>query len=97
MRSASLYPRSNVSDAMSIDPKDLWAALPPALRRQIVDDIAAVLAEMSREVRADQAGAFGAQGRRLYPAIDAASGREQSGKPAPPIRVAPARARTRMA
>ena len=45
--SAILYQRSNVSNAMSIDPKDLWAALPPALRRQIVDDVAAVLAEMS--------------------------------------------------
>jgi hypothetical protein len=32
---------------MSVDPKDLWATLPPALRRQIVDDVAAVLAEIS--------------------------------------------------
>ena len=36
---------------MSVDPKDLWATLPPALRRQIVDDVAAVLAEISHEVR----------------------------------------------
>ena len=28
-------------------PKELWATLSPALRRQIVDDIAAVLAEVS--------------------------------------------------
>ena len=35
----------------------------PALRRQIVDDIAAVLAEMSREVRTGQASPPGAQGR----------------------------------
>jgi hypothetical protein len=41
---------------MSIDPKDLWATLLPALRRQIVDEIAAVLTEMSREIRTDQAG-----------------------------------------
>ena len=56
---------------MSIDPKDLWAVLPPALRRQIVDDVAAVLAEMSREVRTDQADPSGAQSRRLHPAVDA--------------------------
>jgi hypothetical protein len=62
---------------MSIDPKDLWATLPPALRRQIVDEIAAVLAEMSREIRTDQAGSPSEQGRRLYPAID--TRREQSG------------------
>ena len=48
---------------MSIDPKDLWAALPPALRRQIVDDVAAVLAEISREVRTGEASPPGAQGR----------------------------------
>src|SRR5215472_18694563 len=40
---------------MSVDPRDLWAALPPALRRKIVDDVAAVLAEVSREVRTGQA------------------------------------------
>ena len=50
------YQRSNVSNAMSVDPKDLWATLPPALQRQIVDDIAAVLAEMSHEVRTGQTG-----------------------------------------
>ena len=32
---------------MPIDPKDLWAMLPTALQRQIVDDVAAVLAEAS--------------------------------------------------
>ena len=82
---------------MSIDPKDLWAMLPPALRRLIVDDIAAVLAEMSREVRTDQAGSPSAQGRRLYPAIDAAPGREQSGELAAPVRASPTRPRPRMA
>ena len=61
MRSASLYQRSNVSSLMSIDPKGLWALLPLALRRQIVDDVAAVLAEMSREVRTGQANPSGAQ------------------------------------
>ena len=30
---------------MSMDSRDLWAALPPVLRRQIVEDVAAVLAE----------------------------------------------------
>ena len=72
---------------MNIDPKDLWATLPSALQRQIVNDIAAVLAEMSREVRTGQAGPLGAQGRGLYPAIDTPSGSKQSGKPATPIRV----------
>ena len=28
-----LYQRSNVSNAMSVDPRELWASLPPALRR----------------------------------------------------------------
>jgi hypothetical protein len=65
---------------MSIDPKDLWAALPSALRRQIVDDIAAVLAEIFHEIRTDQAGPLGAQGRGLYPAIDTSPSGEQSGK-----------------
>jgi hypothetical protein len=69
----------NVSKVMSMDPRDLWAALPPALRRQIVEDVAAVLAEVSREVRADQANSSDAQGGRLYPPVDAPSGGQQSG------------------
>jgi len=40
---------------MAIDPKDLWAMLPAALQRQIVDEVAAVLAEASHEIRADTA------------------------------------------
>ncbi|MHC2706584.1 hypothetical protein ACVMHZ_009771, partial [Bradyrhizobium liaoningense] len=30
---------------MSMDPADLWSTLTPALRRQIVEDVAAILAE----------------------------------------------------
>jgi hypothetical protein len=48
---ASLFRRSNVSNVMSLDPKDLWATLPPVLQCRTVNDIAAVLAGMSREVR----------------------------------------------
>jgi hypothetical protein len=40
---------------MSIDPGDLWATLSPAQRRQIVDEMAAILAEVSREVRTGDA------------------------------------------
>ncbi|MFW8642738.1 hypothetical protein ACOJBO_08120 [Rhizobium beringeri] len=35
---------------MMIEPKNLWATLSPALRRQILDDVAAVLAEVCHEV-----------------------------------------------
>ncbi|WP_247459053.1 recombinase family protein [Bradyrhizobium sp. 153] len=38
---------------MSLDPADLWSTLTPALRRQIVEDVAAILAEISHEVRVD--------------------------------------------
>ncbi len=40
---------------------DLRAMLPPALRRQVVDNVAAVLAEISRDVRTAQADASGAK------------------------------------
>ena len=40
---------------MSASPKDLWMTLTPMLRRQIVDDLAAVLAEILREVGTGQA------------------------------------------
>ena len=78
----NLFLRWKVSNAMSMDPRDLWATLPPALRRQIVDDIAAVLAEISREVRTGQANSPDAQGGRLHSPVDAPPGGEQSGKPA---------------
>ncbi|MER9946428.1 hypothetical protein NKJ70_31920 [Mesorhizobium sp. M0092] len=57
---------------MTIDPKSLWATLSPALRRQILDDVAAVLAEVSREVRTDKANPSGAQSGCLRPPVDAA-------------------------
>jgi len=38
---------------MRIAPEDLWATLPVTLKRQIADDIAVVLAEVFRDVRAD--------------------------------------------
>jgi hypothetical protein len=56
---------------MTIDPKDLWATLPTALQRQIVDEVAAVLAEASHEVGAGQADALGAPGGRVHSAVDA--------------------------
>src|SRR5579864_1197342 len=74
MHFAILYQRPNVSNAMSVDPRDLWAALPPALRRKIVDDVAAVLAEVSREVRTGQADTLGPQGGGLHSAVDAPPG-----------------------
>ena len=55
---------------MSTAPEDLWTMLPVTLRRQIVDDIAVVLAEVFRDVRVDPTGASEAQGRRLHSAID---------------------------
>jgi hypothetical protein len=39
-----LYLWRNPSTTMNIDPKYLWSVLSPTLRRQIVDDVAAVLA-----------------------------------------------------
>src|SRR5436190_379896 len=57
---------------MAIDPKDLWATLPTALQRQIVDGVAAVLTEASHEIRAGQANAPGAASGRVHPAVDAA-------------------------
>src|SRR5262249_323552 len=62
---------------MPMDPNDLWATLPPALQRQIVDEVAAVLAEASHEVRAGQADAPGATSGCLHQAIDAPPGRDQ--------------------
>src|SRR3982751_5756651 len=62
---------------MMIEPKDLWSILPAALRRQIIDQIAAVLTETRHEIRADPADASGAQGDRLHPAVDASPGRQQ--------------------
>lgn len=56
---------------MSIDPAYLWATLSPALRRQIVDDIAAVLAEIPHEVRAGHAEPPSAQGGGLHSPVDA--------------------------
>ena len=56
------------------------------LRRQIVDDLAAVLAEILREVGIGQANPSGTQSGRLYSSVDAASGGEQSGESAPAIR-----------
>src|ERR1700681_485231 len=67
---------------MNIDPSRLWATLSPALRRQIVDDVAAVLAEVSREVRTGQANPPGAPGGCLHPTVDATPGRKQSREPA---------------
>lgn len=49
---------------MPINPKDLWTTLPTALQRQIVNEVAAVLAEASHEVRAGQTDALGAKGGR---------------------------------
>jgi hypothetical protein len=46
---------------MPIDPKDLWGTLPAALQRQIVDEVAAVLAEAGNEIRAGQTDAPGAK------------------------------------
>src|ERR1700733_16196203 len=77
---------SNVSSPMSIDPKDLWKALPPALRRQIVDDVAAILAEISREIRTGQTEPSGAKGCRSHPPIDTPPGGEQPREPAAAIR-----------
>ncbi len=76
---------------MSTEPEVLWSTLPPTLRRQIVGDLAAVLAEVFYDVRVDPADASEAQGRRLYPAVNTALGREQSGEPAAPVRASPAR------
>jgi DNA invertase Pin-like site-specific DNA recombinase len=43
-----------------IDPKELWAGLPPALRRRVAEELAAVLAEeRPHEVRAGHARASG--------------------------------------
>ncbi|MER9243806.1 hypothetical protein [Mesorhizobium sp. M0633] len=80
---------------MTIDPKSLWATLSPALRRQILDEVAAVLAEVSREVRTGQANPSGAQSGCLRPAVDAAPGGQQSRKPAAAVRASSARPRTR--
>lgn len=44
---------------MNTDPRDLWATLPLDLRRQIVGEVAAVLAEICHEVRAGQADRLG--------------------------------------
>ncbi|WP_212490996.1 hypothetical protein, partial [Bradyrhizobium liaoningense] len=60
---------------MSMDPADLWSTLTPALRRQIVEDVAAILAEIPHEVRAGHTKPLGAQSRSLHPAVDAPSGR----------------------
>src|SRR5215208_6984162 len=82
---------------MMIEPKDLWSILPAALRRQIIDQIAAVLTETRHEIRADPADASGAQGDRLHPAVDASPGRQQPRKPPPPIRADAARQGSRLA
>jgi hypothetical protein len=60
-----LYLWLNPSTTMNIDPKYLWSVLSPTLRRQIVDDVAAVLAEVAREVRTGEVEPSGAQGGRL--------------------------------
>jgi hypothetical protein len=53
---------------MSTIPKDLWAILPQMLRRQIVDDVAAVLAEILREIGTGEANPSGTQGV-AYPVV----------------------------
>ncbi len=84
-------------DSHEYEPKRSLDYSAARLRRQIVDDVAAVLAEVFREVRTGQADASVAQGGCLHPAIDAPPGREQSGKSADAVRASPARSRTRMA
>src|SRR5262249_42209967 len=83
---------------MPMDPKDLWATLPPALQRQIVDAVAAVwavkivdgaagvLGKKSHEVRAGQADAPGATSGCLHQAIDAPPGRDQPREPEVAVR-----------
>ena len=47
--------------SLPIDPEAVWAALPPALRRRVAEDLAAVLAkETPDEVRTRHARASGA-------------------------------------
>lgn len=60
---------------MSMDPADLWSTLTPALRRQIVEDVAAILAEIPHEVRVGHTKPLGAQSRSLHPAVDALTSR----------------------
>jgi hypothetical protein len=67
---------------MNIKPKDLWTTLSPALRRQVVDDLAGVLAEVDHEIGARHTKPSGAQSGGLYPPVDTAPDREQSGEPA---------------
>ena len=57
-----MYLWLNLSTTMNIDPKYLWSALSPTLRRQIVDDVAAVLTELAREVGTGEVDPSGAQG-----------------------------------
>jgi hypothetical protein len=96
MRFAILYQRSNVSNPMSIDPRHLWAALPPSLWRQIVGNVAAVLA--ASLVRFELVTPAHLARKAVYIRQSTPhQGSEQPGKPAAPIRASPARLRTRMA
>ena len=82
---------------MNTNPKDLWTTLSPALRRQVIDDLAGVLAEIGHEIGAGHPDASGAQSGSLHPPIDTAPDREQSGEPAIAIRASAARSRARLA
>ena len=82
---------------MNIAPEALWAMLSPTLRRQIVDDVAVVLAEVFREIGIGQADTPGAQSGRLHPSVNTPPSRQQSRESALAIRASAARPRARMA
>ena len=61
---------------MPIEPEKVWESLSAAVRGKVVDDLAAVLRELSHE-RACHSGSFEASGGRLCPPVDDPSGGEQ--------------------
>jgi len=66
---------------MSISPRDVWPSLFADRRSVILDDLAALLREISHDLGAHHATAPVPQGRDLHSPVHAASGAHQPGEP----------------
>src|SRR5215217_3902062 len=78
---------------MSISPREVWPSLPADRRGVILDDLAALLREMSHDLGPRHATAPVPQDRDLHPPVHAASGAHQPREPAPAVYALRQRAR----
>src|SRR3954470_6826771 len=81
---------------MVVRPERVWHRTPEALRREIAEDVAALLAEGIHENGTDRRPPPRTARGDLHPPVHATPGADQPGELAPTIRAAPARPRPRL-